>query len=111
MKLEQVCWWLTDDPLEGEAQELCGVAFGRGKELWKPINYLSAAIDHCRKDPASASEVTWTPRASLQPDGVSELKKVGGKEFGGPVYSIDCSDFALRKMLAKRRRRLTLVYT
>ena len=29
---------------------------GRGKELWKPINYVSAAIDHCRKDPASAGE-------------------------------------------------------
>jgi hypothetical protein len=67
---------------------------------------LSAAIDHCRKDPASAGELTWTPRASLQPDGVNELKKVGGKEFGGPVYSIDCSDFALGQMLAKRRRRL-----
>jgi hypothetical protein len=29
LKLEQVCWWLTDGPLEGQAQELCGVAFGR----------------------------------------------------------------------------------
>jgi hypothetical protein len=73
--------------LEGEARELCVVAFGRGEELWKPINYVSAAIDHCLKDTASAGEVTWTPRASLQPDGVNELKKVGGKEFGGPVYT------------------------